>query len=123
MYCFFSDRDLQSKARQLIEQAWGQLVKRFALWSRPSLWRGKHWKERMALAILTSMILHNMCINGGDGRWDANEELPVAPYFEEQQLNAFDGQVTGQQLALLRMYVATYVSQKWKLNGNKAVRK
>lgn len=104
----------QSKARQLVEQAWGQLVKRFPLLSRTSLWVGKTW-QGLARAILTCMVLHNLCKNVGD-------EWEWVPYFVEEvndDLEAVDAEILQ-----ARMFIVNYVSQFWKLDGNnQAVRK
>jgi hypothetical protein len=57
---------IQSKARQVIEQAWGMLVNRFRMWKAPCELSGANWQLRVSKLIHASMILHNIAIDHAD---------------------------------------------------------
>jgi hypothetical protein len=56
---------VQSSARMVIEQAWGMLAAKFAIFGTAIEVKGDpvDWRERVRNIILASMILHNMCRN------------------------------------------------------------
>jgi hypothetical protein len=96
-----------------VEQGWGVLVARFAIWSRPSLWKGSDWDQRMALAITTSIILHNLCVEMKDPDFRADDIPPEI--FDTDDFLA-PGPLPG--AVDLRQRLAMFIFSRWTINAD-----
>lgn len=104
---------LQSKARKVVEQGWGLLVSRFAIWSRSSLWKGKDWDQRMSIAVIASIILHNICVERKDPPWP--EQFPQAQVFDTDD---FVAPPVAQEATTLRHQMAMHIYSIWTINAD-----
>jgi len=101
---------VHSKARQVVEQAWGMLVNRFRCWKAPCEIRGKDWNRRVCNTIHACMILHNICINFSDyasNQYVVDEDETL--FTQDQWTVCVSDGLT------LRDYLSAHVNSVWAL--------
>mmetsp|Transcript_4994 Transcript_4994/g.9653 ORF Transcript_4994/g.9653 Transcript_4994/m.9653 type:complete len:458 (-) Transcript_4994:81-1454(-) len=124
---------IHSSARQIIEQAWGILVKRFnILRGSIPIW-SKDWRSRTEYVIGACMIIHNLCI---DMKLEMGKEISEVaeewlkrkdtqtPEWTSADCNEAQAEVAQRAMTehrIIRNHIASYLADLYELQNNKVV--